>query len=198
MCVYADDQIIQNLLAGCPVIEYIKFDQCSGFEWIKLSNVPNLLVIKVRWNLTVRKLELDYSNSSLYHAPIDQILQSELNQLPYKNLNELRFWLSEITEKWLFEHLSGLPLLEHLILLGCYDWERIEISSHRLKILELWHCKSPVEIKIDAPKLYRLSYMGGYIKSISSNALALSHAIYDFPREMAFYAPSGVDKIEFL
>ena len=163
-----------------------------------MSNVPNLLAIKVRWNLTVRKLELDYSNSSLYHAPIDQILQSELNQLPYKNLNELRFRLSEITEKWLFEHLSGLPLLEHLILLGCYDWERIEISSHRLKILELWHCKSPVEIKIDAPKLYRLSYMGGYIKSISSNALALSHAIYDFPREMAFYAPSCVDKIEFL
>ena len=153
------------------------------------------MAIKVHWNLTVRKLELDYSNSSLYHAPVDQILQSELNQLPYKNLKELRFRLSEITEKWLFEHLSGLPLLEHLILLGCYDWERIEISSHRLKILELWHCKSPVEIKIDAPKLYRLSYMGGYIKSISSNALALSHAIYDFPREMAFYAPSGVEKL---
>ena len=37
--------------------------------------------------------------------------------------------------------------------------------------------------------------MGGYIKSISSNALALSHAIYDFPREMAFYAPSGVEKL---
>lgn len=98
----------------------------------------------------------------------------------------------------LFEHLSGFPLLEHLILLGCYDWERREISSHRLKILELWQCESAVEIKIDAPKLYRLSYMGGYIKSISSNALALSHAIYDFPREMAFFAPSGVDKMEFL
>ena len=40
--------------------------------------------------------------------------------------------------------------------------------------------------------------MGGYIKSISWNALASSHAIYDFPREMAFFAPSGVDKIEFL
>ena len=64
--------------------------------------------------------------------------------------------------------------------------------------MELWHCESPVEIKIDAPKLYRPSYMGGYIKSISSNALASSHAIYDFPREMAIFAPSGVDKIEFL
>ena len=56
LCVYADDQIIQNLLAGCPVIEYMKFDRCSGCECIQLSNVPNLLAIKVHWNSTVRKL----------------------------------------------------------------------------------------------------------------------------------------------
>ena len=36
LCVYADDQIIQNLFAVCPVIEYKKFDRCSGFECIKL------------------------------------------------------------------------------------------------------------------------------------------------------------------
>ena len=82
----------------------------------KIVQCPNLLAIKVHWNLTVRKLELDYSNSSLYHAPVDQILQSELNLLPYKNLKELRIRLSEITKKWLYEHLSGFPLLEHLIL----------------------------------------------------------------------------------
>lgn len=49
-CVYADDQINQNLLAGCPVIEFMKLDRCSGFECIKLFNVPNLLAIKVHWN----------------------------------------------------------------------------------------------------------------------------------------------------
>lgn len=46
--VSTDDQIIQNLLAGCPVIEYINFESCHGFKSIKLAEVAKLMTFRVK------------------------------------------------------------------------------------------------------------------------------------------------------
>lgn len=84
-----------------------------------------------------------------------------------------------MTEKWLDEHLSGLPLLENLRLRVCSGLERIKLSSrHHLKSLELWLCKNLVEVMIDTPKLCSLLYFGETAISFSLNALGLLKAEY--------------------
>ena len=180
--VYTDDQIIQNLLAGCPAIEYINFESCHGFKSINLTEVPKLMTFRVRSNKCSTRLELAALNLSC--LSIFQDLTFELNLLPFKNLKELSLHSSEETDKWLelHDHLSGFPLLETLSLNPSYFSKTIEISCHHLKSLDiLYKCKM-AEVKIDAPKLCRFtfSHFGGYIKSFSLNALALSYAFYGF------------------
>jgi hypothetical protein len=54
--VYGDDQIIQNLLAGCPVIECIIFDSCRGIKSIKIFGVPKVMVIRYKAIVALRDL----------------------------------------------------------------------------------------------------------------------------------------------
>ncbi|GMY34501.1 F-box/FBD/LRR-repeat protein At3g52680-like, partial [Fagus crenata] len=44
--VYADDQIIQNLLDGCPAMEYISFASCFRIKSIKFIGLPKVMEIK--------------------------------------------------------------------------------------------------------------------------------------------------------
>ena len=71
---------------------------------------------------------------------------------------------SNITDKWLHDHLPGLPLLKDLQLSQCLEWERITISNYHLKSLELTDCQHLVELKIDAPKLCKFLYASVYWK----------------------------------
>ena len=48
--VYADDQIIQNLLHGCPAMEYISFASCFRIKSIKFIGLPKVMEIKVQNN----------------------------------------------------------------------------------------------------------------------------------------------------
>ena len=193
--VYADDQSIQNLIVGCPVIEYMGIENCWGIRNIKFFSVPTVKEIIVGNNFDIERLELEASNlHSLYI--IEWKLQCNLNLLPFKNLKNLSLNTPNVTEKWLEEHLSGLPLLENLRLLLCSELERINISSHHhLKSLELILCDNLVELMIDNPKLCRLSYWGKTAISFSLNALGLLEAEYTL---WPCYGTWDADKIEFL
>ncbi|KAL4619983.1 hypothetical protein ACB092_06G121200 [Castanea dentata] len=171
--VYTDDQIIQNLLAGCPVIEYINFESCHGFKSIKLAENAKLMTFRVNNNNCCMTLELAASNLSC--LSIFQNLQSELSLLPFKNLKELNLHSSEETDKQ-------------------------KLSCHHLKTLELSYKCKMAEVKIDAPKLCRFSfcYLGGYIKSFSLNALALSYAFYGLLPLLDSYNLLNDENIELL
>ena len=194
--VYGDDQIIQNLLAGCPVIECITFDSCRGITSIKIFGVPKVMVIRIQGNHGLERLELEASNN-LYDLCINERLQvqpEQLDLLSFINLEVLSIRASCITNEWLHDHLLELPFLEDLQLLGM-NWERLNISSHRLKSLDLFVCSNLVELNIDAPKLCRFQYLGVYIKCFSSNALALREALYTM---IISDDPTDIKKIAFL
>nr|XP_023912673.1 putative F-box/LRR-repeat protein At3g18150 [Quercus suber] len=176
--VYADDQSIQNLIVGCPVIEYMRISGCGGIKSIKFFRVHTVKEIMVGNNFDIGRLELEASN--LHSLYINECkLQCNLNLLPFKNLKNLSLNTPNVTEKWLEEHLSGLPLLENLNLFSCSKLKRINLSSHHhLKSLELIFCANLVELMIDNPKLCRLSYWGKTAISFSLNALGLLEAEY--------------------
>uniref|UniRef100_A0A7N2LR32 F-box domain-containing protein n=1 Tax=Quercus lobata TaxID=97700 RepID=A0A7N2LR32_QUELO len=196
--VYADDQVFRNLVSGCPVIEDMKFGNCRGIKSMKFFGLPKVMAITVTQNHGLERLELALEASNLYYLYIDQGSNPELNLhlLPCKNLKELIIDTPNVTEKWLDEHLSGLPLLENLRLKVCSGLERIKLSSHHhLKSLELWLCKNLVEVMIDTPKLCRFLYFGETAISFSLNASGLLKAEY------WLWPPYGTwdaKKIEFL
>jgi len=63
-------------------------------------------------------------------------------------------------DKWFLELFSKFPFLESLKLNNCEVPEKIDISSVRLKMLELWSCSNLKEVNIDSQNLLSFGYNG--------------------------------------
>ena len=189
-----NDQIIQNLVAGCPVIEDIGIEECRGLKSIQFSGLPKVKAIELKSNKGVEKVELEASN--IYHLHIQQFEASKINLLPCKNLKLLKLGKLHITDSCFNYHISQLPLIEYLSVYWCDKLENIKISSHRLETFHIMKCDKLVEVEINTPKLCKLSYVGGNTLSFSVTALAyLSQATYQM---LHSDAPWGVKKIQLL
>lgn len=174
--VRTNDQIIHNLVAGCPVIEDMRFEFCYGLENIHFSALPKLKAIKLE-SSKLKMVELEASN--LYYACITAYYASEINLVQCKNLKELNLEAQCIADEWFRNHISQLPLIEMVTLSNCNKLKNIKISSHILKKLYLHMCKELTKVELDTPALLKLSYLGWSNLSLSLNASAyLSEVIY--------------------
>lgn len=149
--VYADDQVMNNLVAQCPFIEKLVFDHCCGF---------NSLDIKALTAVSI----------SIFSMP-----RCKVNITSCMNLKYLHLCGGSYTDEWLSSQISRLPLLEQLYISTCNYLESIRISSPRLKTLGIRLCDFLIEVKIDTPNLSIFKYHGDIV-SLSSGALALSEA----------------------
>lgn len=153
--VYMEDQNFQNLIAGCLVVEEIKFEHCKGLKNICVSGLPKLMVIELVNNFELESVEIEASNlkSLLAHfvnpSPI-------FNLLPCENLKNLALYSANVTDKWLHDLLSKNPLIESLDLNCCKMLKTINISSDRIQNLTFNRCRALVEVNIATPKLHRL------------------------------------------
>ena len=84
--IYANNQIIQNLIFGCPMIEDMRISCCRGIKCLKIFGLPKVMKILVQ-NNHLDRLELEASN--LRDLCIIEGWLSELNLLPLKNLKML-------------------------------------------------------------------------------------------------------------
>ncbi|KAK2634112.1 hypothetical protein Ddye_028904 [Dipteronia dyeriana] len=172
--VRVDDRMIENLVGGCPLIEYLNFNLCEGFKCLELFGLTRLYEIKLFKNyeiewldikaLNVRSLEITRTNVS-----------HEIDLSFCKNLTRLMLCYAPITDEWLCDLILQLPVLKFLSISCCYKLKTIEISSCCLEELDL--CEyidcNWIELKIDTPNLRSLSYRGTVLV-LSLNASALS------------------------
>ncbi|GAY62628.1 hypothetical protein CUMW_219380 [Citrus unshiu] len=45
--VYVEDEVIRDMVAGCPLIEYMNIDNCRGFKSLELVGLHKLQEIKI-------------------------------------------------------------------------------------------------------------------------------------------------------
>uniref|UniRef100_A0A2N9HFM3 F-box domain-containing protein n=1 Tax=Fagus sylvatica TaxID=28930 RepID=A0A2N9HFM3_FAGSY len=193
------DQTIHKLVAGCPVIQDMRFHRCHELKSMKFEGLTNAKSIVVEYNHGLEIVELEASN--LYSLLIHHHKRCEIKLASCNNLKRLSLRVPNTTDKWFHDHLSQLPKIEFLEIDDCYMLERLKISSHSLKTLNLalsgitlWG-KTLVEVDIDTPNLCKLAYRCSASIPFSLNALALSEATY---HEMKPIAPWNVEKIDFL
>ncbi|KAL5767472.1 hypothetical protein ACOSQ2_014255 [Xanthoceras sorbifolium] len=179
--VYVDDHVIKNIVAGCPLIEEMSFDECFGFKSLELVGHDRLHDIKIMNNSDLELMVIKES-AVQFLAIMGAIALCEINIACCKNLKGLTLEGVSLKDEWLYSLLSSLPFLKYLEI-GCsQDLERIMITSPSLERLLIYACFSLVELKIDTPNLGYFNYYGHMI-SFSSNALALSNIDVSFKTE---------------
>ncbi|XP_059455182.1 putative F-box/LRR-repeat protein At3g18150 [Corylus avellana] len=170
--VYMEDQNFQNLIAGCLVVEEIKFEHCKGLKNICVSGLPKLMVIELVNNFELESVEIEASNLKSLLANF--VNPSPIfNLLPCENLKNLALYSANVTDKWLHDLLSKNPLIQSLDLNCCKMLKTINISSDRIQNLTFNRCRALIEVNIATPKLHRLKYFGNR-KSFSSNTSTFS------------------------
>ncbi|KAK2654516.1 hypothetical protein Ddye_014372 [Dipteronia dyeriana] len=182
---YFNSHAINNLLAGCPLIEEIGIWNCEGIESLELFGLERLNDVMIANNKELKLVDMKKLNvSSLSIVRLSSIVRPfpfvrplaipfEINVTFCTNLKNLRFVEAFITDVWLCGLVYKLPLLECLELRFCKKLKSIKISSPSLKTFSIFGCTYVVELKIDTLNLTHFTYDGGMIV-LCSNALALS------------------------
>ncbi|KAJ4718644.1 F-box family protein [Melia azedarach] len=62
--VYADDQVINNVLLGCGLLEELEVAQCQGFKSLKLLGLAKLRDIRLQNRGVLKQLEIDTLNGN--------------------------------------------------------------------------------------------------------------------------------------
>ena len=87
--VYVEDEVIRDMVAGCPLIEYMNIDNCRGFKSLELVGLHKHKEIKLYSHQT--GLEQLYISGVNVHSVGITILNTlcEINVAPCKNLTLL-------------------------------------------------------------------------------------------------------------
>ncbi|KAF5466490.1 hypothetical protein F2P56_016410 [Juglans regia] len=172
--VYIEDEIFQNLVARCPMIEDMNLSGCCGLKSFEVFGLLKLKSVEVKNNRELEKVEMQALNLQSFEYS-GRYKPCEINLVPCKSLKTLKLCMAAITDEWFHDHFSEFPLLENLALSDCRMLESIRISSHHLKRLLLCRCDFLVEVEIDAPSLCSFKYNGDTIPfSLNSPALLQS------------------------
>lgn len=176
--VHVDDQILENLIGGCPLIEVLSIEHCLGLKHIRISGVNELKKITLLEQNEVESVDIvALSLQTLWYAGY----ASKVNTIHVdgcgQSLIKLHLTGFAITEQLFKVFLSSFPLLEALNLSVCNMLKRIKISSSRLKELVLKECMNLVDAEIYTPNLHVLKL---------DNCLQLVIAQIDAPDHIEF------------
>ncbi|CAI9113318.1 OLC1v1013895C1 [Oldenlandia corymbosa var. corymbosa] len=208
-CCQVDDEFFEQLIMKCPQLENFKIEDCFGFRVFKvLGSHPKLKKIDL-----MKDEEQDYLYC---HAPeeIQEIEIREAPNLEYFRYWSNDDDLLEILDIGACVNLKVLDLtalcgshkllesVEHLVshlsvleefTLHLFTWihsstelQSIKISSDSLRKLWLGFVNNPVDVRVDAPYLSEVFYLG----FISSNLSFGTSSIKD-----ANFVKCGEDKI---
>lgn len=105
-----DNQFLQKLVVGCLALEDMKLKWCYGLKGIELSCLHGLMAIGIEENRDLERVQLEAPNLCRVHIAQTSC---EINLVHCKNLKKLKVTsMYNVTDDWLNDHLSELPLIE--------------------------------------------------------------------------------------
>ncbi|OWM62897.1 hypothetical protein CDL15_Pgr020191 [Punica granatum] len=158
-----NDQMLQKLLRGCPVLENLSLHRCRSLTQIIISGLIKLRTLDLSHNHRgVNRVEIkapgletfEYSAYCLDEGVAGTILV--LDRSP--KLKHLKFMDYQMTHERFQELLSKFLLLESLIIEHSKRLNRIKISNPLLQEILIRDCTGLEDIEIDAPKLWSFRY----------------------------------------
>ncbi|KAL3507480.1 hypothetical protein ACH5RR_032862 [Cinchona calisaya] len=165
-----DEVMLQRIISNCPLINYLKIEDCTGLVNIKVTKLQKLKELNIGFQesgiVEVEAPSLEdflYANCTLSSSYSDDEggplpLLCWLQIYACKNLKILWLFNVAITEEFLTSIAENFPLLKGLTIQNCNHLQTIKISSHSIKHLTLltnWELK---EVCIDVPSIVRFEY----------------------------------------
>lgn len=153
--VYEDDQVIEDFVAGCPLIEYMHVFDCGGLKCLELPDLNNLKEFKAYDNFRLQRLHINGVNVCSIDLASRRTL-SDINVAPCKHLEKLKLSGLYITDECPSNQVSKLQFLEYLHIDCCMKLRSVKISSRCLKKLFFKGYDNLDEFMLDTPNLRRV------------------------------------------
>ncbi|WCJ39615.1 F-box/RNI-like superfamily protein [Euphorbia peplus] len=153
------ENLIQNLMLGCPLIYDLRLISCIGLKNLVLHS-DKLDRVDIHLCHGMEKIEIQSSSLKTFWYHANSSRKCVVNLASCQSLKNLTFVDSKMNDDMFQSHLSNFPVLEHLVLRKCNALQCITITSHQLKTLVLGECAKLKETDIDTPNLLSFEYSG--------------------------------------
>ncbi|TXG68963.1 hypothetical protein EZV62_003898 [Acer yangbiense] len=170
--VFVNEQMVQELIRECPLLENLVFRYCWGVKRFCVSNALKLKVMEIFtyydevecFKIAAPSLE----ECTLWFEKRMRSCVIDMTKCP--SLNYFNLVGANLTDQQFHNIVSKFPLLENLYLCLCNFLTNVTFSSNRLKKLEFDNCYGLKVIDIDTPNLVSFSYHSDQIPISSINA----------------------------
>ncbi|KAF3948684.1 hypothetical protein CMV_025348 [Castanea mollissima] len=178
--VCVDQQIIDNLISSCPLIEDLRFIHCTGLKVLRVSGLLKLDRVEVHHCHGLEEIEVKAPYLQTFWYCGKESMHCKIDLVAYFSLKRLTLEDGNMTDEMFQDRLASFPFLEKLDLSKCNKLKNITISSVWLRRLVLRGCKNLVEADIDAPNLFSFEFKGDRMPFSFSNPLSLKEAKFSF------------------
>ncbi|KAL4625843.1 hypothetical protein ACB092_05G054100 [Castanea dentata] len=178
--VHVDQQIVDNLISSCPLIEDLRFVHCTGLQNLQVSSLLKLDRVEVHHCHVPKEIKVNAPNLQTFWYCGKKSLPCKIDLVACVFLKRLTLEDANMTDEMFQDQFARFPFLEILDLSKCNNLKNLTISSTQLKKLVLRGCKNLMEADIDAPNLFSFEYKGDKMPFSFSNPSSLKAAKFSF------------------
>ncbi|MFQ6657507.1 hypothetical protein Gotur_027149, partial [Gossypium turneri] len=179
-----NEQMIENLIRACPLLEDFRLIYATGLKVFKVSNLPKLKRIDLHTCSELKEVNLQAPNLETFWYVVVKYRSYKIDLSTCNALKSLTLEDATLKDESFQNHLSCFPALVKLVLSKCNFLKNITISSYKLKTLILRECKQLEEADIISPNLLSFEYKGEKMPFTSLNPSSVKEA-------KLYFKPSG-------
>ncbi|KAL0388712.1 UNVERIFIED_CONTAM: hypothetical protein Sradi_2753000 [Sesamum radiatum] len=163
--VCVEDDMIRDIMLGCPMIENFVLSDCEGFVKVNVSKMAKLKRLSVIRHVT---------NPVVFRSPLIEfeehsvgtIIDGRANLSEFRKLSCLYLERVKIGKMVFSDFANKFPCLEDLTVHHCVGCFIFNISSQSLKYISLAHTRR-LEVQLDVPNIRKIKFSGSSIPSLT-------------------------------